>query len=161
MQETKTLSEVARILGTTRARIEMMISRELFLEPIFTTPGVAREWTLLEVFRLAVFLRLIDAGVMTAREAGILTQNGFNRPREDDFLVAYKRDTHKYSSWASKIVSAKDLGEFLARKCEYPRLIQTRPRGEPPKKINPKYGPAHVAIILNLSEISKDLAEKW
>lgn len=162
---TKTVSEVAEVLDMSRAWVEQAISRKHFLPSIHSEPGKAREWTLDEVIRLAVFVRLVDMADMDPRDAGILTQIGFHGFKDDAaFFVAYKGDPRKHPTiaWSGEHVKARDLGEFLTSKCNHPKVLNAgRDESTIRENSKPNYGPAHVAVIVNLDEIEADVKSKW
>lgn len=168
MSESKTLSQVANILRESRYRIEQMISRGHFRPSIFAEPGKAREWSMDEVIRLGVFLRLVERLDLSEagnflNEAGLLTQWGFHGFHSDTaFLVVYKGRPDKHPNiWSREIVKGKELGEFLTAKCEYATRIRVSERGTKPIPHTPNYGAAHVAIVINLDEIEALVKAGW
>lgn len=166
MDKPKTLSEVAKILRAHPARIEQWISREQFLPSVFGERGKTREWSLSEVIRLVVFVRLVDLVGIDAKSAGVLTQSGFHGFKDDAaFFVAYKGHPSKTlsaHSWSSDLVKGSQLGELLTSKCDYPKVMKPGKDQETIRENSkPNYGPAYVAIVINLDEIEAEVKAKW
>lgn len=166
MEKPKTLSEVAKMLRVHSSRIEQWISREQFLPSVFGERGKTREWSLSEVIRLVVFVRLVDLVGIDAKTSGLLTQFGFHGFKDDvAFFVAYKGDPSEHSvhAWSSDLVRGRDLGELLTSKCRYfPEILKPgRDKEIIRENSKPNLGPAHVAVVVNLDEIEAEVKANW
>lgn len=161
--DVRTTKQVAQMLRMHPSRIEQWIAREQFLPGIFAKKGLGRDWTLDEVIRLMVFVRLVDMVGMEPKVAGVLTQvgfHGFNDARA--LFVAYHGGPERISGWGRSIVREPDLGEFLAGKCQYPKVLKAGYDAETiAENSRPNLGPAYAAVVLNLDQIASDLTAVW
>ncbi len=57
---TVTTAELCKGLGVSRARVDQLISRAIIIPSHTPEPGKPREWSLLDAFRLAVYVDLAD-----------------------------------------------------------------------------------------------------
>lgn len=160
--QTKPMSQIAKMLHASRPRIEQNIARNYFREPLFTEPGKAREWTLSEVVRLAMFLHLMDDVGLPAKDAGELTASPLHGFKDDRAMfVAYK--THAgQMHWQSEIVRASDLGDFLKNGCEIVHVLQAGHDAETLRRNSEKLKTsAYVAIIVDLDAVADKVTKAW
>lgn len=159
------VSEVAKLLGVSRDRIEQSISRGVFLPQVFSDPGKAREWTFGEVIRLAVFFRLTDSGRgMDAKTAGYLTQLGVHGFKDGPaFFVAYTGNPRVFmGNWQPRICRLDDVTQLLTEGCEYPKVLASGNDPETLKRNSEKLiGPVYACVVLNLDQIEAEIEGNW
>lgn len=160
---TKSTKQVAAILGMHPSRIEQWISREQFLPRIFAEKGLGREWTFDEALRLKLFANLVDVVGMDPKEAGILTQVGVCGFNDDEaYFVAYHDRPDGYLTWLHQIVRKRDLADFIASGCRYPCVLAAGYDAETiAENSRPNFGPAYLAVVVNLDQASEDLKAQW
>lgn len=171
------IDEVAEIVGVGRSRIEQWISRRQFAPKIATGQGKRRDWTLGDVIRLSVFIKLVDEISLRSNQAGALTLTDAREAAEaeagrlagggvygfvDDqaFFVCYKTDPDH--GWFYDVVRKRDIGEFLVSGCFIPKVLMSGHSEEARRYNSEKItGPAKIAILINLNEIEDHVKASW
>ena len=171
------IDEVAEIIGVGRSRIEQWVSRGQFVPKMSTEQGKRRDWTVIDVIRLSVFVKLVDeislrsnqAGALTAKDARDVAEDeasrlarGANYAFTDDqaFFVCYK--TQPDHGWFYDIVRKRDIGDFLVSGCFIPKVLMSGHSEEARRHNSEKNtGPAKIAILINLNEIEEHVQASW
>lgn len=171
------IDEVAEIVDVQRSRIEQWVSRGQFVPKKPTEQGRRRDWSLGDVIRLSVFVKLVDEISLRSNQAGALTLKDAKEIAEEEagrlagggvygfvddqaFFVCYK--TEPDFGWFYEIVRKRDIGEFLISGCFIPKVLMEG-RSEEARRYNSKKntGPAKIAVLINLNEIEEHVKANW
>lgn len=157
-----TTAELCKGLGVSRARVDQLISRGLIAPSHTPEPGKAREWSMLDAFRLVLYVGLADTfGVSLADDdsrqliAGVQSTRAFLYEHGITYLVISRQRVSLVQATERGAPAKPPIPAGLSQHA-YARIVAEADL--PAALAEAQHTPA---VVINLNAVESRLLEFW